>query len=111
MLMGVRALLLPLIAGSFSDFCHNVDRYTFVGFACNGNARALFLSCSFLCHVLRQLFGDDVLEGGGEAKTRKSTVVAVTDCEFAVLDAPDYGDVRDRGLSQMTLDDKCNFLK
>lgn len=58
-----------------------------------------------------QLFGDDVLEGGGEAKKRNDTVIAVTDCEFAVLDAPDYSDVRDRGLSQMTLDDKCHFLK
>lgn len=61
--------------------------------------------------MLVQLFGDNVLEGGGEAKKRNGTVIAVTDCEFAVLNAPDYSDVRDRGLSQMTLDDKCHFLK
>ncbi|CAM9523505.1 unnamed protein product [Scytosiphon promiscuus] len=55
-----------------------------------------------------EIFGDDVLKG--EAK-RSDTVMAVTDCEFAVLDEPNYATVRDRGLSQMTLDDKCHFLK
>eukprot|EP00752_Nemacystus_decipiens_P012745 g11286.t1 len=58
-----------------------------------------------------ELFGDDVLDGSSETKKRNGTVIAVTDCEFAVLEASDYSDVRDRGLSQMTLDDKCNFLK
>lgn len=55
-----------------------------------------------------QLFGDDVLKGEAQ---RPDTVIAVTDCEFAVLDEPNYATVRDRGLSQMTLDDKCHFLK
>lgn len=55
-----------------------------------------------------QLFGDDVLRG---APKRPNSVVAVTDCEFAVLDESDYTTVKDRGLSQMTLDDKCHFLK
>lgn len=42
---------------------------------------------------------------------RHTTVIAVTDCEFAVLDECDYAVVRDRGHSQMSLDDKCHFLK
>ena len=65
---------------------------------------------SFLSSCAK-LFGDDVLGEGGGAKKRSGTVVAVTDCELAVLDEPDYVAVRDRGLSQMTLDDKCHFLK
>ena len=55
-----------------------------------------------------QLFGDDVLRG---VPKRPNSVVAVTDCEFAVLDESDYTTVKDRGLSQMSLDDKCHFLK
>ncbi|CAM9770318.1 unnamed protein product, partial [Ectocarpus sp. 12 AP-2014] len=54
------------------------------------------------------LFGDDVLRG---VPKRPNSVVAVTDCEFAVLDESDYTTVKDRGLSQMSLDDKCHFLK
>ena len=74
-------------------------------------ALSLSLSLSLIRAILAQLFGEDVLEGGGQAKKRNSTVIAVTDCEFAVLEAADYSEVRDRGLSQMTLDDKCHFLK
>lgn len=55
-----------------------------------------------------QVVGDAVLEG---SHTRLSTVVAVTDCEFAVIDESDYTTVRDRGSSQMSLDDKCSHLK
>ncbi|CAM9376483.1 unnamed protein product [Ectocarpus sp. 12 AP-2014] len=54
------------------------------------------------------LFGDDVLRG---VPKRPNSVVAVTDCEFVVLDESDYTTVKDRGLSQMSLDDKCHFLK
>lgn len=60
------------------------------------------------CWVPFQLFGDDVLQG---VPKRPNSVVAVTDCEFAVLDESDYTTVKDRGLSQMSLDDKCHFLK
>lgn len=55
-----------------------------------------------------QVVGDSVLEG---VPLRSTTVVAVTDCEFAVLDESDFTLVRDRGHSQMSLDDKCHFLK
>lgn len=48
---------------------------------------------------------------GGGVVRRSNTVVAVTNCEFAVLEESDYAAVRDRELSQMSLDDKCHFLK
>lgn len=55
-----------------------------------------------------QIVGDSVLEG---VPQRSTTVVAVTNCEFAALEEIDYAKVRDRGHSQMSLDDKCHHLK
>lgn len=52
--------------------------------------------------------GESVLDG---VHVRPSTVVAVTDCQFAVIEESDYTTVRDRGHSQMSLDDKCFHLK
>lgn len=55
-----------------------------------------------------QVVGDNVLEG---VPSRGNTVIAVTDCQFAVINASDYAKVRERGHLQMTLDDKCHHLK
>lgn len=55
-----------------------------------------------------QVLGDGVLEG---IPVRSSTIVAVTNCQFAVLDAADYAKIRDRGHTQMSLDEKCHHLK
>lgn len=54
-----------------------------------------------------QVVGENVLEG---VPFRSNTIIAVTDCQFAVIDASDYAKVRDRGHFQMTLDDKCHYL-
>lgn len=54
------------------------------------------------------MVGDSVLDG---VLRRTSTVIAVTDCEFAAFDDSEFNKVKDQGPSQMSVEERCQYLR
>lgn len=59
-------------------------------------------------HHQLKVVGDSVLDG---ELCRSSTVIAVTDCEFAAFDDSEFHKIMDQGPSQMSVEERCQYLR